>query len=829
MSEPKQAGLLLEIQRDLAVDLCRATDLVTAFRQLLAAAMRLPGFDCGGVYARDPDSGALELLFHHGISEEFSTQAKFHAAGSPQAGLARSGKLIYAARDELPPAVAAGIAGEGLTTLAIVPLKSEGLVVGVINVSSHQHERIDSESRIALESLAAQAEGVIALIHAREARHRAEEHLRLAVEGADLGVWVADFDADFVDCSPRTRALAGIPPDLPLAADGPMAFIHPDDRQMAADALRRVLDGGEPLHCEFRTLADPGRWLAAQARLFDDSGAKRLYGTLRDISRRKLAEAELLEARDRLEWRVAQRTAELEAASGILYESEEKYRTLHESMMDAYARVDMAGRLLESNRAFREMVGYTEEELSHLSYVDLTPEKWHAFEARVLAEQILPCSGSETYEKEYRRKDGSVFPVELRTFLLRDRKGEPASMWAIVRDITARKQAEREVHEWNERLEQRVAERTLALAESEARFRLLAETTFEGVAITEDGIMRDCNPQLGALLGYTVEEIRGRPVLDLIAPESRALVRRHIREGYEQPYEFTSLRKDGSTFLTEAHGRNRNLDGRETRVTALRDLTAVKQAAEQIQAQRVQLEQAQRLALTHEISAGVMHQIVQPLTAVTNHAAIARLRASRGELPANEVLEMLGKIENELGGVRQTIGRIRALAHPGDLFRGRICPTDLLRGLGDLLRDEAMAHGFETSVDCAADLPAVEMDRVQIEQVVVNLARNAFEAGAALAPDRRVLRISTRAAGKRGVELRVSDRGPGIAPDSQALLFTPFFTTKPGGTGIGLHLCRTIISAHGGIIEGFNNPDGPGATFRFTLPAAPAVAGGRAR
>lgn len=823
MSEPKQADLLLEIQRDLAVDLCRATDLGTAFRQLLAAAMRLPGFDCGGVYARDPDSGVLELLFHHGISEEFAMQAKFHAGGSPQAELARSGQLIYATRDELPPAVAAGIAGEGLTTLAIVPLKSEGLVLGVINVSSHRRERIDSESRIALESLAAQAEGVIALIHAREARHRAEEHLRstlelasheqalrleLAMDASGAGCWSWDAGAEALWADSRAMAMSGFAGSHLIPITEIAARLHPEDRARFLADLAAILEpDGDSFWNHVYRIMDPvhgERWTLSLGRMEREATgeARRVTGLNIDITdRRRIQEA--------------------------LYESEKKYRTLHESMMDAYVRVDMTGRLLESNRAYREMLGYTEEELGHLTYLDMTPEKWHAFEARLVAEQILPHGGSETYEKEYRRKDGSVFPVELRTFLLRDANGEPASMWAIVRDITARKQAERELHGWNERLEQRVAERTLALAESEARFRLLAEATFEGVAITEDGIVTDCNPQLGALLGYSLEEIRGRPVMDLVAPESRALVSRHIREGYEQPYEFTSLRSDGSTILTEAHGRNRNRDGRKTRVTALRDLTAVKQAAEQIQAQHAQLEQAQRLALTHEISAGVMHQIVQPLTAVTNHAAVARLRASRGELQGGEVLEMLGKIENELGGVRQTIGRIRALAHPGDLFRGRIGLNDLVRGLGDLLRDEAMAHGFETSVDCAADLPAVEMDRVQIEQVVVNLARNAFEAGAALAPERRVLRISTHAAGRRAVELRVSDRGPGIAPDSQALLFTPFFTTKPGGTGIGLHLCRTIIAAHGGSIEGFNNPDGPGATFRFTLPAAPAEAGGR--
>jgi len=122
--------------------------------------------------------------------------------------------------------------------------------------------------------------------------------------------------------------------------------------------------------------------------------------------------------------------------------SELKYRRLYESMRDAFVIVGMDGRVQDSNAAYREMVGYTQEELSRLTYEDLTPQKWHDVEARIVEEQILPEDSSEVYEKEYRRKDGTVFPVELRTYLIRDDAGRPHQMWAIVRDITERKQAE---------------------------------------------------------------------------------------------------------------------------------------------------------------------------------------------------------------------------------------------------------------------------------------------------------------------------------------------------------------------------------------------------
>ncbi|MCA2001640.1 MAG: diguanylate cyclase, partial [Chloroflexi bacterium] len=121
--------------------------------------------------------------------------------------------------------------------------------------------------------------------------------------------------------------------------------------------------------------------------------------------------------------------------------SERKYRLLYESMMDGFVRVDMEGHILEYNRAYKELLGYSDEELKALTYMDITPERWREFEADIVKTQILPRGYSDVYEKEYRRKDGAVFPVELRTVLLRDETGRPSGMWAIVRDVTARKQA----------------------------------------------------------------------------------------------------------------------------------------------------------------------------------------------------------------------------------------------------------------------------------------------------------------------------------------------------------------------------------------------------
>lgn len=130
-------------------------------------------------------------------------------------------------------------------------------------------------------------------------------------------------------------------------------------------------------------------------------------------------------------------------AEQTLRESEERYRALYESMRDGFAMVDLQGRYLEFNEAFRQMLGYPADELRVLTYSDITPEDWHDFEQKIVEEQIYSNGYSQVYEKEYRRKDGTVFPVELRALLVRDEDGKPRGIWATARDITQRKQAEK--------------------------------------------------------------------------------------------------------------------------------------------------------------------------------------------------------------------------------------------------------------------------------------------------------------------------------------------------------------------------------------------------
>ncbi|MDD2467381.1 MAG: PAS domain S-box protein [Desulfobulbus sp.] len=192
---------------------------------------------------------------------------------------------------------------------------------------------------------------------------------------------------------------------------------------------------------------------------------------------------------ERLVRKLEQKMLQLEIETKVLIETEEvlriserKYRRLHERMTDGFFYVDMQGRILESNESFRQMVGYSAEELSRLAYQDLTPEQWHALDEDILHNQVLLKGFSEAYEKEYCRKDGTVFPVELRGFLVNNDAGEEDGMWALVRDMTERKEAER--------------------AQKELEEQLYQAQKMESVGRLAGGVAHDFNNMLSVILSY---------------------------------------------------------------------------------------------------------------------------------------------------------------------------------------------------------------------------------------------------------------------------------------------------------------------------------------
>ena len=487
------------------------------------------------------------------------------------------------------------------------------------------------------------------------------------------------------------------------------------------------------------------------------------------------------------------------------------------SMQEGFSVVDSEGIALDANPALCEITGFSREELVGKGppYPYWPPEEYSQIQ-EALGKTLNGCGSA--FELTFMRKNGQRFPALVTAFTVEGRKGDPICYAATVKDITERKQGEDAIRDWNQTLELRVAARTSELKHSENRFSLLVDATFEGIVVSENGKIIDANHQIAAMLNYDLPEIIGFSVLDFVAEESRSLVARRIMDGLEGPYEFNGLRKDGTTLPMEAHGRMMNWVGKAMRVTALRDLSAAKSAEARLIRQKAELDQAVRLALISEVSAGIIHQISQPLSAIGVQVSSFTARNESGEIDSDECHHFLDELAANVSRMRDSVIHLKALANPEQAKRLPVDFNALVAESLKLVRSASESSGLETMIDMDSEIPLLLADRVQLSQVVINLVRNAMDACVDLPPERKTIRITTRAIGNQKVELCVRDSGGGLAPSVMSRLFDPFFSTKANGFGIGLRLSRTIVEAHGGTLEGCNQADGIGAIFRVTLP-----------
>lgn len=501
-------------------------------------------------------------------------------------------------------------------------------------------------------------------------------------------------------------------------------------------------------------------------------------------------------------------------ACGAMDFSSELIRSMH----DGFSVLDLHGVIQDVNPAFCQMTGFALEEL-----VGVEPPHpyWPPEEIPRIQESLEETLHGRhaAFELTFMRKNGQRFPVIVSAFAVLNRQGETVNYAATIKDVTDIRKAHEAMRSWNQKLERRVAQRTAELKLSEDRFRQLSEATFEGVVVSENGVVIDVNSQICLILKCEMTDMLGRKVIDFVAPESRALVSRMILQKIEAPYECMGLLPDGTTVHMEVYGRMMVWRGKVSRVTAVKDLTTQKLAEAKLSAQKIELDQAMRLAIVSEISAGIVHQIGQPLTAVGVNLAATAIKIKSGEVSQGTCLQMLEDISANVAQMRKAVSHLKALANPDLPNHARMSINWMVSEALDQLRAEAGRRQVELIAELTPDLQEIMADSIQLSQVVINLVRNAMDACSDCPFERRKILVQTRVADKESsVMLAIRDSGTGIDPISMKLLYSAFYTTKADGFGIGLRLSRTIVQAHGGSIEGYNNPDGIGATFQVVLP-----------
>ena len=232
--------------------------------------------------------------------------------------------------------------------------------------------------------------------------------------------------------------------------------------------------------------------------------------------------------------------------------------------------------------------------------------------------------------------------------------------------------------------------------------------------------------------------------------------------------------------------------------------------------QRLQLTHLSRVAMLGELSGGIAHELNQPLTAILSNAQAAQHFIAGKEVDKKELAEILSDIISADQRAGEVIRRLRALFKKGETYRQPLDANELVREVLGIAHGDLITRAVDVSPDLAASLPLVEGDRVQLQQVMLNLMMNACDAMSSGSSDGRRLAIRTRAV-DGAVRISFSDLGTGFHAEDYEKLFQPFYTTKPQGLGLGLSISRSIVAAHGGRLWGTSSP-GHGATFHISLP-----------
>jgi PAS domain S-box-containing protein len=412
------------------------------------------------------------------------------------------------------------------------------------------------------------------------------------------------------------------------------------------------------------------------------------------------------------------------------------------------------------------------------------------------------------YRCEYRviRPDGTRRWVEARAEPIYDERGRCARVMGLIVDVTERKQAE------------------AALQASEKRYREVVDSQTELVCrYLPDTTLTFVNEAYCRFFRRGREELIGRRFLEMIPESSRAGALDQIASLVREPrvctYEHEVILADGTIGWQQwVDSAIVAADGRVTELQGIgRDITDRKRAEEANQ----KLAHASRLAVLGELTASIAHEINQPLGAILSNADAAELLLEADSGRLDEVRRILADIRKDDLRASEVIRRMRELLGKRPLARQPLDLNEVASGVLELVGGDAARRGVALEIELAPALPVVPGDRVHLEQVLLNLLLNGMEAmaGTPASPPRLAVRTA-RSDG--GVEVAVTDSGPGIPRERLPRLFESFFTTKPDGMGLGLSIARSIVEAHGGRIWAENRADG-GATFRFTVPIEPAA------
>lgn len=559
--------------------------------------------------------------------------------------------------------------------------------------------------------------------------------------------------------------------------------IHTEDRERTLAACREAVQRHDNYELEYRLVRADGSaiWIQDIARVVREAGqAMKVRGYSINITQRKLTELKLLE-------------------------SESRMRSLAAHVPDTIILIDTDMRVAYINRFNQSL---TESQILGSNVLDWLPVDAQAAPRKAIERTLREGVGGEytaptiDFGAGVRWYSVHVGPVVV--------DGVIQGAVLIARNIDEQR---------------RVSE---ALRASEERYRLLADHSTDVIALlAPDLTLKYVSPACRAMLGYEPEQMVGRNALEFVSPEEMTTIGadyvRFLKQNRSMPYACRLMRKDGSGVWVEPKGQVRydpaTGDVLEV-IASVRNIDERMTADRRLREREAQLAHVARLSTLGEIATELAHEINQPLYAISNFsdACLANMVQSDAEARA-DVLRWIGEMGLQARRAADTVRRFGRFARKGDFEISTFDLNDCVRDVMPLVDFELRRQGITFTFHAAETPLPVRAERVLLEQVIMNLLRNAIEAMETVtASDHRLLLETYRAPnGQFGLSL--VDTGPGIVGDP-ARLFEAYVTTKPKGAGIGLGICRTTIESLGGRIWAANATE-RGARFEFSLPPAP--------
>lgn len=582
----------------------------------------------------------------------------------------------------------------------------------------------------------------------------------------------------FRRCNPAFEGVLGYTQEQ-IPGRALLDFVHSGDIVTTVEHLRR-LAAGEPVVFECRCRCADGRHKWLMWSISPVREEKLLYAVAHDITGRKAAEDALL--------------------------AEYAFRqSMEEALVTGMRAIDLSGRITYVNPAFCRMVGWSAEEL-----VGKTPPfpYWPAEEFDTWMKNLeLTMSGrapTTGFELRIQRKSGERVDVRIYISPLIDSQGAQTGWMASVNDITEPKRIR------------------AALEAAQERFEAVLDGLNSAVFVADAGSdeILYANRAFKAMHGFDAVG-RTVPAVLVVQPErGDYLVDPRRLSVADVPCELFDGELQHPLSGRWFHVRERAtrwVDGRVVRMAIANDITDRKQVEEAERQQKERLHRTARLITMGEMASTLAHELNQPLGAISNYANGCVKRLQSGEYRGEELLAAMQKAAFQAERAGKIIRRIRDFVRKSEPRRGAVALAEVIEDAVSFAEIDARRAGVRVVTDIEPGLARVSADRIMIEQVILNLVRNGIDAMNEVGQREHPLVVRAFQADARMAQVAVIDRGSGIGTADRERLFTPFFTTKPDGMGMGLNICRSIIEFHEGRLWEEPNPEG-GTIFRFTLP-----------